>query len=85
MASLMQDALASLVHGFLPIALIPPTNLSKILDTFEVYGLNEAIPRKFIAAYYTLEFVRDAYRSDEGLHLLIEIPLYTAHGVHDVF
>ena len=50
MASLLQDAMASLVHGYLPIALIPPTILSKILDTFEVYGLNEAIPRKLIAA-----------------------------------
>ena len=50
MASLMQDAMASLVHGYLPIAVIPPTILSKILDTFEVYGLNEAIPRKLIAA-----------------------------------
>ena len=85
MASLMQDAMASLVHGYLPIALIPPTTISKILDTFEVYGLNEAIPRKLIAEYYTFEVVRDAYKSDEGLQLLIEIPLYTGHGVHDVF
>ena len=81
----MQDAMASLVHGYLPIALIPPPVFSKILDTFEVYGLNEAISRKLIAAYYTFEVVTDAYISDEGLHLLIEIPLYTGHGVHDVF
>ena len=60
MASLMQDAMASLVHGYLPIALIPPTILSKFLDTFEVYGLNEAIPRRLIAAYYTFDVVRDA-------------------------
>ena len=86
MASLMQDAMASSVHGYLPtIALIPPTILLKISDTFEVYRLNEAIPTKLIAAYYTSEVVRDAYISDEGLHLLIEIPLYTGHGVHDVF
>ena len=85
MASLLQDAMASLVHGYLPIALIPPTILPKTLDTFEVYGLNEAIPRKLIAAFYTFEVVRDAYISGEGLHLLIEIPLYTGHGVHDVF
>ena len=84
-ASLMQDAMVSLVHGYLPIALIPPTIPSKVLDTFEVYGLHKAIPRKLIAAYYTFEVVRDAYISDEGLHLLIEIPLYTGHGVHDVF
>ena len=84
-ASLMQDAMASLVEGYLPIALIPPTILSKISDKFEVYGLNEVIPRKLIAAYYTFEVVRDAYISEEGLHLLIEIPLYTGHGVHDVF
>ena len=50
MASLMQDAMASLVHGYLPIALIPPTILSKNLNTFVVYGLNEAMPRKLIAA-----------------------------------
>ena len=85
MVSLMQNAIASLVHGCLPIALIPPTILSKILDTFEVYGLNEAISRKLIVAFYTFEVVRDAYVSDEGMHLLIEIPLYTGHGVHDVF
>ena len=85
MASLMQDAMASLVDGYLPIALIPPTILSKTLDTFEVYVLNEAIPGKLLAAYYTFEVVRDAFISDEGLHLLIEIPLYTGHGVHDVF
>ena len=30
MASLMQDAMASLVHGYLPIALIPPTIFSKV-------------------------------------------------------
>ena len=28
--------------------------------------------------------MRVAYISDEGLHLLIEIPFYTGHGVHDV-
>ena len=85
MASLMQDAIASLVHGYLLIEVIPPTIFLKILDTFEVYGLNEAIPRKLIAAYYTFEVVRDAFISDKGLHLLIELPLYTGHGVHDVF
>ena len=85
MASIKQDALASLVHGYLRIALIPPTIVSKNLNTFEVYGLSEAILKKQIAAYNTFEVVRDAYISDEGLHLLIEIPLYTGHGVHDVF
>ena len=85
MASLMQEAMASIFHGYLPIALVPPKILSITLDTFEVYGLNKAIPRKLIAAYYTSEVVRDAFFSNEGLHLLIEIPLYTGHGVHDVF
>ena len=84
-ASLMQDAMALLVHGYLPLAVIPPAILTKFSDTFEVYGMNESIPRKLIAAYYTIGIVRDAYISDEGLHLLIEIPLYTGHGVHDVF
>ena len=85
MASLKQDAMASLVHGYLPIALIHPTNLSEILGTFEVYGLNEAIPRKLTAVYYPFEIVRDAYISDERLHLLVEILLYTGHRVHDIF
>ena len=84
MSSLMQDVMASLVHGNLPIALVPPTILSKILDRFEVCGLNEAIARTLIAAYYTFKVVRDAYISDEELHLMIEIPLYRGHGVHDV-
>ena len=37
-----------------------------------------------IAAYFTFEVVRDAYVSDEGLHLLSEIPLNSGHGVHEV-
>ena len=78
MAPLMQDAVASSVHGYLP-ALIPPTILSKTLDTFEFYGLSEAIPRKLTAAYFTFEVVRDAYISDEVLLLLIEISLNTGH------
>ena len=85
MASLRQDAMSLLVHGYLPIALIPLTTLSKNLYTFEVCRLNEAIPRKLIAAYYTFEVDRDAFISDEGLHLPIEIPLSTGHGVHDIF
>ena len=85
MVSLKQDAMSSLVHGYLLIALTPPTIFSKNMDTFEVYGLKEAIPRKLIAAYYTFEVMRDAYISDEGLHLLIEMPLYKGYGVHDVF
>ena len=32
MASSMQDAMASLVHGYMPISLIPPTTLSESLD-----------------------------------------------------
>ena len=85
MASILQDAMSSLVHGYLPISLIPPSTLVKILDSFDVNGLNEAIPRKLIAAYYSFEVVRDAYISNEGLHLLLEIPMYTGHGVHEVY
>ena len=85
MAAMMQDAMSSLVHGYLPISLIPPATLKEILNNFEFFGLNEAIPRKLIAAYYTFEVVRDAYVSDEGLHLLLEIPLSSGHGVHEVF
>ena len=60
MVAMMQDAKSSLVHGYLPISLIPPATLKEILNNFEFFGLNEAIPRKIIAAYYTFELVRDA-------------------------
>ena len=49
-ASILHDAMASLVHGYRPLSLILPSTLVKILDSFDVNGLNEAIPRKLIAA-----------------------------------
>ena len=64
----MQDAISSLVHGYLPISLIPPSTLKEILYLFEFFGLNEVIPRELIAAFYTFEVVRDVYVSDGGLH-----------------
>ena len=70
MVEMMQDAMSSLVHGYLP-----PATLKEVLNNFEFFGLNEAIQRKLIAASYTFEVVRDAYLSEEGLHLLLEIPL----------
>ena len=69
MASMLQEAMSSLVHGYLPISLIPPSTLKKVLDFYHVTGLDEAIPRKLIAAYYSVEIVRDAYVTDEGLHI----------------
>ena len=85
MAATMQHAMSSLLHGYLPISLIPPATLKEILNNFEFFGLNEAIPRKLIAAHDTIEVVRDAYVSNERLHLLLEIPLNSGHGVHEVF
>ena len=85
MASMLQEAMSSLFHGYLPISLIPPSTLKKILDSYHVTGLNEAIPRKLIAAYYSFEFVIDAYVTDEGLHMLLEIPMYAGHGIHEVY
>ena len=79
MASLLQEAKSSLVYGYLPISLIPRATLKKILDSYHVTGLNEAIPRKFIAAYYSFEIVRDAYVTNDGLHMLLEIPMYAGH------
>ena len=85
MASLLQEAMSSSVHGYLPISLIPPATLKKILDSYHVTGLNEAIPRKIIAAYYSFEIVRDAYVTNDGLHMLLEIPMYAGHGIHEVY
>ena len=85
MAATMHDAMSSLVHGYLSISLKPPATLKEILNNLEFFGLNEAISRKLIAAYYKFEVVRDAYVSDEGLHLLLEVPLNSGHGVYEVF
>ena len=85
MASMLQEAISSLVHGYLPISLIPTATLKKILDSYHVTGLNEAIPRKLIAAYYSFEIVRDAYVTNDGLHMLLEIPMYAGHGIHEVY
>ena len=49
-ASIMQDAMASLVYRSLPIALIPSTIFANISYTIDLYGLSEAIPGKLIAA-----------------------------------
>ena len=83
MAATMQDAMSSLVHGYLPISLIPPATVKVIFKKFEFFGLNEASPWKILAAYFTFEVLRDAYVSDEGSHLLLEIPLNSGHGVHE--
>ena len=50
MAAMMQVAMSSLVHGCLPSSLIPPATLKETLNNFDFFGLNEAIPRKLIAA-----------------------------------
>ena len=81
----MQDSMSSLVHGYLPISVIPPATLKEILNNFEFVRLNEATTRKLIAAYQTFEVIRDAYVSDEGRHLLLEITLNSGHGEHEVF
>ena len=46
MALLMHDAMASSVHGSMPMALITPTIPTTFLNTFELYRLSEAIPGK---------------------------------------
>ena len=38
MASMLQEAISSLVHGYLPISLIPTATLKKILDSYHVTG-----------------------------------------------
>ena len=35
MAAMLQEAMSSLVHGFLPISLVPPGTLAKILDSLQ--------------------------------------------------
>ena len=81
----MHDAMSSLVHGYLPISLIPLATLKELLNNFEFFDLNEAIPRKLLAAYYSSEVVGDAYVPDEGVPLLLENPLNSGHVVHEVF
>ena len=85
LSSLLHDAMSSLVHGYIPISLLPPEVFVKILDKVDKGVSTEAIPRSHVAAYYTFELVKDAYVSENGLHILIEIPLYVSNGLHRVF
>ena len=81
---LLHDALGSLVHGYLPTTLIPPDVLIKILQMTEKGILVEAIPRSQLSAYYSFELVRETYISDKGVHVLLEIPLHSSAGLHNV-
>ena len=44
MAAMMQDAMSSLVHGYLPISLIPPATLKEILNNFEFFWSERGDP-----------------------------------------
>ena len=57
---MLKEAMSSLVQGYLSTTFFAPSTLKMILDSYYNTGLNEAVPRKLSAAYYTFEIVRDA-------------------------
>ena len=81
---LLHDAPGSLVHGYIPTTLISPDVLIKIFQMTEKGILVEAIPRSLLSAYYSFELVRETYISDKGVHVLLEIPLHSSAGLHNV-
>ena len=81
----LNDALNSLAHGYIPATLVPPEYLIEILRSIRHDGLMEAIPKDQITAYYGFELVRSTYISKEGLHILVEIPLHRTNGLHRVY
>ena len=74
LSSLLHDTVPSLVDGYITISLLIP-DVFKILDIIDKGVLTEAIPRLHVAAYNTFELVKDAYDPENGLHILMEIPL----------
>ena len=81
---LLHDALVSLVHVCLPTTLIPADVLIKIFQKTVKGILVEAIPRSQLSAYYSFELVRETYISDKEIHVLLEIPLHSSAGHHNV-
>ena len=81
----LDDALAALAKGFIPAALIPPKALLKVLNNIQVDGMQEAIPRTELSAYYGFELVENVVLTDESINVLLNIPMHFASGAYRVY
>ena len=65
----MSDALEVLLHGRLPVSMVPPDDPATILNQIDKNKLREAIPREFLMSYYSFELVNSVHSTGQGLHI----------------
>ena len=82
----MSDALEVLIHGRLPVSMVPPDDLATILNQIEKNKLREAIPREFLMSYYSFELVNSVHATGRGLHIEWRMPLHPlTDGLHATY
>ena len=81
----LDDALASLTKGFIPATLVPPEALLKLLNIIRVDGMQEAIPRAELSAFYGFELVENVVMTESTINLLINMPMHYAGGLYRVY
>ena len=82
----MSDALEVLIHGRLPVSMVPPDDLATILNQIEKNKLREAIPREFLMSYYSFELVNSVHATGRGLHIEWRVPLHPlTDGLHATY
>ena len=82
----LSDALEVLIHGRLPVSMVPPNDLAAILNRMEKNKLQEAIPREFLMSYYSFELVNAVHATDRGLHIEWRVPLHPlTDGLHAAY
>ena len=82
----MSDALEVLIHGRLPVSMVPPDDLATILNQIEKNKLREAIPREFLMSYYSFELVNSVHATGRGLHIEWRVLLHPlTDGLHATY
>ena len=81
----LDDALASLTKGFILATLVPPEALLKLLNIIRVDGMQEAIPRAELSAFYGFELVENVVMTESTINLLINMPMHYAGGLYRVY
>ena len=83
--NILDDALASLTKGFIPATLVPPEALLNLLNNIRVDGMQEAIPRAELSAYYGFELVQNVVMTESTINVLINMPMHCAGGLYLVY
>ena len=82
----MSDALEVLIHGQLPVSMVPPDDLTTILNPIEKNKLREAITREFLMSYYSFELVNSVHATERFLHIEWRVPLHPlTDGLHATY